>query len=95
MKRLDGNGNSGTADCTVRPLYLREQQVSAEYGLSRPLLRKMRMQDEGPPFVKIHRVILYRREAVEAYLRAYERHPLPPRGDTAPPEGAELRTKMV
>lgn len=93
MKSQDrGNGSAGLA---LQPLYLREKQVDAEYGLSRPWLRKMRMRNEGPPYTKIHRVILYRREAVEAYLRAHEQPPGPPQGDVAPPVPAELRTKIV
>lgn len=59
------------SELAARPLYLREAQVAAEYGLSRPWLRKARMLKHGPVFVKLNRVVLYERREVEEYLAAH------------------------
>lgn len=47
---------------------LNEKEVAAEYGLGVSWLRKMRRLKRGPVFLRIHRMIKYRREDVEAFL---------------------------
>ena len=50
---------------------LDERQVSRRYGLSKPWLRKARRERRGPPFLKIGKMVRYRRQAVEAFLAAH------------------------
>jgi predicted DNA-binding transcriptional regulator AlpA len=55
---------------------LTETDVQREYGLSRPWLRKKRLFREDPPFLKIGKMVRYRREDIERFLderRSYER----------------------
>lgn len=47
---------------------LDEREVFAEYGLGIPWLRKRRRLRQGPVFLRIGRMIKYRREDVEAFL---------------------------
>jgi predicted DNA-binding transcriptional regulator AlpA len=50
---------------------LTETEVHSEYGLTPPWLRKKRRLGGGPTFVRISRMIRYRRTDIEAYLAAH------------------------
>jgi predicted DNA-binding transcriptional regulator AlpA len=47
---------------------LNEREVSTEFGLSVPWLRKQRRLGKGPTYLKVGRMIRYFREDVRAYL---------------------------
>jgi predicted DNA-binding transcriptional regulator AlpA len=47
---------------------LTEREVESEYGLSRPWLRKHRARRDGPPFLKLSRMVRYSRADVESWL---------------------------
>ncbi len=50
---------------------LSEREVHTQFGLGVPWLRKCRRLRSGPPFVKIGRMIRYRRADVEQFLDAH------------------------
>lgn len=50
---------------------LDEREVSSEYSLSVPWLRKRRRLGGGPPFLKIGEMVRYWRKNVETYLEAH------------------------
>ena len=50
---------------------MKERQVSLEYSLSVPWLRRARREGRGPEFLKIGRMIRYRRDDVEVFLRRH------------------------
>jgi hypothetical protein len=50
---------------------LREKDLYIEYGLSISWQRKMRRLGGGPPFLKIGKMVRYRRADVEAFLAAH------------------------
>lgn len=53
--------------------YLREDGVERDFPiLTRPWLRKHRRLADGPPFVRVGRMIFYRRSSIEAWLAAHE-----------------------
>lgn len=52
-------------------LLLREKDVNAEYGPTVPWLRKMRRLRGGPRFLRIGKMIFYRREDLEAFFTAH------------------------
>jgi len=54
-------------DATKREV-LKEREVSADYTLSVPWLRKQRRLGKGPTYIKIGRMVRYFRDDVEAYL---------------------------
>ena len=62
---------------------LSEQAVSKEYRLSVPWQRKKRRTGDGPAFFKIGRLIRYRREAIEEFLRSCLIEQLPNQRSTA------------
>lgn len=45
-------------------------EVEAEYGLKVPWQRKKRTLGDGPPYLKIGRMVRYRRQDIEDYLAA-------------------------
>lgn len=47
---------------------LREKQVNEEYGFSLAWLRKMRLLRRGPPYLKLNRLVVYKREDLEKWL---------------------------
>jgi len=49
---------------------LTERQVRNCYGLSVPWQRRTRRERRGPPFLKLGRMVRYRRADIEAYLAA-------------------------
>ena len=50
---------------------LTEREVGEEYGFTIPFLRRARRERRGPRFLKISKMIRYRRADVEAYLSAH------------------------
>jgi predicted DNA-binding transcriptional regulator AlpA len=54
------------------PEVLNERQVSEFYGLTIPFLRYARAERRGPKYLKIGKMVRYRRVDVEAYLTAHE-----------------------
>lgn len=51
---------------------LRERQVRQQYNLGIPWLRRARREGRGPKFLRLRRMIFYRRRDIEAYLMAHE-----------------------
>ncbi len=47
---------------------LDETDLNVEYTLSKPWLRKHRLLRDGPPFLRIGRMIRYERKSVEKWL---------------------------
>jgi predicted DNA-binding transcriptional regulator AlpA len=50
---------------------LTEREVWEEYGLTIPFLRRARRERRGPRFLKVGRMVRYRRADIEAYLAKY------------------------
>jgi len=48
-----------------------ERQVSEMFGFSVPYLRRARRERRGPRFLKLGKLVRYRRADVEAYLNAH------------------------
>ena len=49
---------------------LTERDVFRQYGLSIPWQRRTRMECRGPRFIKLGRMVRYRREDIDSYLSA-------------------------
>lgn len=52
------------------PEYLDEKRLCALLGISSVTATKWRAKAKGPPFIKVGRLVRYRRSDVEAWLRA-------------------------
>lgn len=50
---------------------LNERDVSEEYGFTIPFLRRARRERRGPRFLKVGKMVRYRRADIEAYLSAH------------------------
>jgi len=50
---------------------LNEREVWEEYGFTIPFLRRARRERRGPRFLKVGKMVRYRRADVEAYLSAH------------------------
>jgi hypothetical protein len=50
---------------------LREPEVERQYKFTGPWLRKTRRLGGGPPFVRVNRVIFYRRSDLDAFVAAH------------------------
>jgi len=50
---------------------LNERQVQETYGLGIPYLRRARGERRGPRFLKLGKLVRYRRADIEAYLAAH------------------------
>ena len=50
---------------------LNEREVWEEYGFTIPFLRRARRERRGPRFMKVGKMVRYRRADVEAYLTAH------------------------
>ncbi len=48
-----------------------ERQVSETYGFTVPYLRRARRERRGPRFLKLGKLVRYRRVDIEAYLTAH------------------------
>ena len=53
------------------PEILNEREVEAIFGFSVPYLRRARRERRGPRFLKVGKLVRYRRVDVEAYLSAH------------------------
>jgi len=53
-------------------LVLNEREVEQEYGFTIPYLRRARRKRQGPRFLKIGKLVRYRRKDIEAYLDAHK-----------------------
>lgn len=67
MQVLSDANASGSTLYQVKEL-LNESEVDQQYGLSRPWLRRCRLEHRGPRFIKMGRMVRYRRKDIEAYL---------------------------
>jgi excisionase family DNA binding protein len=52
--------------------YLRPSQLAAALGISVRTLCRWNLERKAPPRIRVGRVVLYRREAVEVWLRKKE-----------------------
>lgn len=50
---------------------LNEREVWEEYGFTIPYLRRARRERRGPRFLKVGKLVRYRRADIEAYLAAH------------------------
>jgi hypothetical protein len=50
---------------------LNERDVWEEYGFTIPYLRRARRERRGPRFLKVGKLVRYRRADIEAYLSAH------------------------
>jgi predicted DNA-binding transcriptional regulator AlpA len=50
---------------------LNERQVQELYGFSIPYLRRARQERRGPRFLKVGKLVRYRRSDIETYLSAH------------------------
>lgn len=64
----------------VPPGYLDEATAAAQLGKQVQTLRKWAVQRKGPPRVKVGKRVLYREEALRAWLVAQESDPATVRG---------------
>ncbi len=66
-----GPENSNIAD-TNQPVsrFMDEKQLCAELGISSVTATKWRAKVEGPPFIKIGRLVRYQRTDVELWLQS-------------------------
>ena len=62
-------------DAGVPPGYLDEATAAAQLGKKVQTLRKWAVQRKGPPRVKVGKRVLYREEALRAWLVAQESDP--------------------
>jgi predicted DNA-binding transcriptional regulator AlpA len=56
-----------------------EKEVREEFGLTVPWLRKQRRLGNGPTYLKIGKMVRYRRSDVEVYLAGHAVEPREPR----------------
>jgi predicted DNA-binding transcriptional regulator AlpA len=54
---------------------LREPEVEDRYKFTRPWLRKNRRLKIGPPFIRVGRMVLYRRSDLDAFVTAHRVEP--------------------
>ena len=54
---------------------LREAEVTRQYTFSGPWLRKNRRLKTGPPFIRVGRMVLYRRSDLDAFVAAHRVEP--------------------
>ena len=50
---------------------LNEREVWQEYGFTIPYLRRARRERRGPRFLKVGKLVRYRRSDIETYLTAH------------------------
>ena len=54
------------------PEILSEREVESIFGFSIPYLRRARRERRGPRFLKVGKLVRYRRADIEAYLTAHQ-----------------------
>lgn len=62
--------NGGWA-ASARKEILDERELTQEYGLSGPWLKKQRRLRKPPPFLRFGRMIKYRRDDIEKFIAAH------------------------
>lgn len=67
MRTLVESVGKSTGSVSDREVFT-EAEVSRRYGLSVPWLRRARLERRGPRFLKISRMVRYRKADVEEYL---------------------------
>ncbi len=67
MRALVESVGKSTGSVSDREVFT-EAEVSRRYGLSVPWLRRARLERRGPRFLKISRMVRYRKADVEEYL---------------------------
>ena len=55
----------------MHPQLLNENQLWNEYGLTIAWQRRVRREGRGPAFLKLGKMVRYRRSDIEAYLSAH------------------------
>ena len=55
----------------MNPQLLNESQLWNEYGLTIAWQRRVRREGRGPAFLKLGKMVRYRRSDIEAYLAAH------------------------
>lgn len=55
---------------TAAPEFFDERRLCTDLGISSVTATKWRAKAKGPPFIKVGRLVRYRRSDVEAWLRA-------------------------
>lgn len=55
------------------PAFLNTRAASNLLGVSKSFLDKARVRGDGPPYCKLGHRVLYRREVLDAFVRASER----------------------
>ena len=60
--------DNGRTDALNGSALIDEKQLCAELGISAVTATKWRAKAEGPPFIKVGRLVRYRRSDVEAWL---------------------------
>lgn len=67
---LEPRNDNGRPDALHGSALIDEKQLCAELGISVVTATKWRAKAEGPPFIKVGRLVRYRRSDVEAWLRS-------------------------
>jgi predicted DNA-binding transcriptional regulator AlpA len=70
MRALVESVDEGTGSNFDREVFT-ETEVCRRYRLSVPWLRRARLERRGPQYLKIGRMVRYRRQDVEEYLAQY------------------------
>jgi predicted DNA-binding transcriptional regulator AlpA len=68
MKSLADSESAKTPVLIAGRSLLSEAEVEASYGFTRAWLRRCRLERRGPRFLRLSRMVRYRREDIEAYL---------------------------
>lgn len=55
---------------------LKERDIEVQYGLTRPWLRRARRESRGPTFLRIGRMVRYRRADIEEFLARHTVRPV-------------------
>ncbi len=64
-------GSGGLIEFMNAPEILNERQVQDVYGFTIAYLRRARRERRGPRFLKVGKLVRYRRSDIEAYLSAH------------------------
>lgn len=66
--REEPRNDNACTDAPSGSVLIDEKQLCAELGISGVTATKWRAKAEGPPFIKVGRLVRYRRSDVEAWL---------------------------
>lgn len=67
-QRADGDGREHSVSLVSGSPLIDERQLCADLGISSVTAAKWRAKAAGPPFIKVGRLVRYRRADVEAWL---------------------------